>query len=139
MTRLGIDTAPVIYLVERHPVHGPVVREIVARAVAGDIALVTSVLTLTEVLTQPLRLGASEIAAAYCDVLLQSPDLIMVPIDEGIAQEAARLRAVHRLRTPDALQLAAARATGCAAFLTNDASLSRVDEIRVILVSDLMI
>lgn len=140
ITRLGIDSAPLIYLVERHPAYGPLVREIVARAVAGDLELVTSTLTLTEVLTHPIRIGAHEIAAVYREVLLRSPHLAVIPIDERVAEEAARLRAVHLLRTPDAIQLAATRVAGCGAFLTNDSDLSRAAaEISVVQLADLTI
>jgi predicted nucleic acid-binding protein len=139
-TRFGIDSAPLIYLVERHPVHGPVVREIVARAVAGELELVTSTLTLTEVLTHPIRIGAHEIATAYRDVLLRSPHLAVIPVDVRVAEDAARLRAIHRIRTPDAIQLAAARVAGCNAFLTNDSALSRAAaEIAVVQLADLTI
>ncbi len=43
--RLGVDTAPWIYFVERHPDHVDVMREIIRRAEAadGNLDLVTSV------------------------------------------------------------------------------------------------
>jgi predicted nucleic acid-binding protein len=46
------------------------------------------------------------------------------------------LRARHRLRTPNALQIAAALSVGCRAFLTNDASLGRMNELRVLGLDD---
>jgi predicted nucleic acid-binding protein len=53
--RLGIDTAPFIYFVERHPDYLGLMREIIRRIDAGEIEAVSSVVTLTEVLTHPLR------------------------------------------------------------------------------------
>jgi len=42
------------------------------------------------------------------------------------------LRALHRVRTPDALQLAAAMSERCSAFVTNDRALPAIEGLRVI-------
>ena len=44
----------------------------------------------------------------------------------------------YNIRLPDALQIAAALAAGCEAFLTNDGGLKRVSEIKVLVVSELV-
>ncbi|MCC5664290.1 hypothetical protein LC653_10260 [Nostoc sp. CHAB 5784] len=43
----------------------------------------------------------------------------------------------YNLQLPDALQVAAAIIAGCEAFLTNDAALKRVTELRVLVVCEL--
>ena len=50
----------------------------------------------------------------------------LLPIDRAVAEIAADVRARYRLRTPDALQVAAALSAGCEALVTNDTTLSRV-------------
>lgn len=60
-------------------------------------------------------------------------------IDPKIGQQAASLRVRYGLKLPDALQIATAIASNCQAFLTNDAQLQRVTELRVLLVSELEI
>ena len=45
---------------------------------------------------------------------------------------AAQLRAVTGARTPDALQLVAAIASGCKTFLTNDRRVPRVPGLQVV-------
>jgi predicted nucleic acid-binding protein len=55
VTKLAIDTAPLIYLIEDHLDFGKPVREVIQRAENGKLDLVTSILSLTEVLVQPLR------------------------------------------------------------------------------------
>src|ERR1035438_5453343 len=82
--------------------------------------MVTSFVTLIEVLVHPLREGRPELAEEYRNILLHSPALTAIPLDEGIAEEAAGLRARHNLRTPDAIQLATAIRSGASWFLTND-------------------
>jgi predicted nucleic acid-binding protein len=134
---LGLDSAPLIYLVERHPDFGPLVRQAIEQAEAGSLQLVTSSITLTEVLCFPFEQKAEEVAQAYRDILLNSPYLRLQPVDAETAEQAARLRAAYRLKTPDAIQLAAALQSGCDAFLTNDLSFRRVRELKPLILADL--
>jgi predicted nucleic acid-binding protein len=60
-----------------------------------------------------------------------------VAVSAQIAETAADLRAHYNLRTPDALHVATALAVQCDAFLTNDAAIRRVTELRVLLLDDL--
>ncbi len=137
--RLGIDTAPFIYFVERHPDYLGLMREIIRRIDAGEIEAVSSVVTLTEVLTHPLRFKNVSLAQRYRDVFYRSRNFRLLPIDAAIAEVAADLRARYNLRTPDALQLATAIRAGCDAFLTNDASLKKVTELKVLVLSELQL
>lgn len=136
--RLGFDTAPIIYFVEAHPRYGPVMLEVIRRVDAGELTGVTSVVTLIEVLTQPMKLGAVELQVQYKDLLVNTAFFETVDIDPEIAVLAATLRARYNLRTPDALQVAASISAGCEAFLTNDVGLRRLKELRVIVLDDLV-
>lgn len=138
LRHLGVDTAPFIYFIENHPSFASPIQSIIERAEAGEIKLVTSVLTLTEVLSQPLEKRAAGIADAYRAVLLKSPELSLRPIDRATAEQAAELRAAYRLKTADALQIATALQSGCEAFLTNDLELRRVREIPILCLNELV-
>lgn len=135
--RLGLDTAPFIYFVERKPAYVTLVREVVRRISTGALLGHTSVITLTEVLVQPLRFGNTMLAQRYRRFLSRSRNLSLEVITAGAAEQAADLRARYGLRTPDALQIAVALGAGCTAFLTNDAQLQRVAEIRVLVLDEL--
>jgi predicted nucleic acid-binding protein len=137
ITALGFDTAPLIYLVERHPAYVDIVREIIRRVDTGVMAGYSSVVTLTEVLTLPKRLGNTAMEQAYRDVLLHSRHFTLMHIDTAIAEQAAALRAHYTLRTPDALQIATVLHAGCQGFLTNDTALKRVTSLRVIVLDEL--
>ncbi|MCI5124431.1 MAG: type II toxin-antitoxin system VapC family toxin [Candidatus Electrothrix sp. AR5] len=95
-----------------------------------------SVITLTEVLVHPKRNGKIALEKEYRNLLQNSRNFELIPIDADIADRAAELRSRHNLRTPDALQIAATLSVGCEAFLTNDKQLKRVDEIHVIVLDD---
>lgn len=51
---------------------------------------------------------------------MSSPNLTVLSITAPIAQHAAELRATRNLKTPDAIQLAAALDHGTRALITND-------------------
>jgi predicted nucleic acid-binding protein len=64
-------------------------------------------------------------------LLATFPNLEWIAPDLAIADAAAQIRADHRLRTPDALQVATGIRSGATALLTNDLDLSRVTRIEV--------
>jgi predicted nucleic acid-binding protein len=137
VTRLGFDTAPIIYFVEAHPTYDALVTEIFQRVDDGTLTGVTSVISLCEVLIHPLRRGDAHLEQEYHNLLVGAANFQTLLINVDIAERAADLRARYNLRTPDALQIAAALDAGCQAFLTNDAALKRVTELQVLVLDEL--
>ncbi|GIV09262.1 MAG: motility twitching protein PilT [Fimbriimonadales bacterium] len=131
ISRLGLDTSPIIYFVEAHPRYDALLTPIFERIDQGVIEGVTSVITLVEVVVHPLRQGRHDLVERYRQLLLNSAHFEVVPISPEIALRAADLRAHYNLRTPDALQVATAIVNRCDAFLTNDATLQRVKELKI--------
>jgi len=138
VTKLGIDTSPIIYFVQSHPTYDVVVSAIFHQIAAGNIEAITSTLTLTDILSWPIQQGNPQLQAQYRTLLTTSPHFTLVNIDATVAETAAHLRAKYRLRTPDALQISAALTTGCQAFLTNDKDLRRVTELHIVVVDELL-
>ena len=95
------------------------------------IEAVSSVITLTEVLTRPVKLDNTRLEREYRDILLHSGEFRLLTITARIAESAAALRARYNLRTPDVFHVAASIDARCDAFLTNDAGIKRVTEITV--------
>jgi predicted nucleic acid-binding protein len=133
---VGLDTAPLIFYIEDHPIYGEILAPFFEAVEAGDTTLVTSTVTLLEVLVHPLRLGNESLAHRYNDILLSSPHISTVPVTPATAQLAAELRASERLKTPDAIQLATALTHRADAFLTNDRDFGDIDSLAVLRVSD---
>jgi predicted nucleic acid-binding protein len=134
---VGLDTGPLIYYIEEHPTFLDKIKPFFEAAERNEFRIVTSYVTLIEVLVHPLREGRPELAEEYRKIFLQSPALSAIPLDEGIAEEAAGLRARHNIRTPDAIQLATAIRAGASWFLTNDAELANFSEIPVLVLKQL--
>ena len=134
---VGLDTAPLIYFIERVPTYLELVRPFFAAVSRGEIRVVTSTVTLVEVLTQPLRLGADALTTRYREILLNSEGVSCIPVSSSIAVEAATLRSVYNLRTPDAIQIATVVSEGASAFLTNDRRLASLPTLKMVLLDQL--
>ena len=130
---VGLDTAPLIYFIENHPLYYPLVEPFFAAVERGEIEVVTSTLTLAEVLVHPYRRGNQALAQEYSDILLRARNVTTFPVSPEIAAEAARLRAMHGIRTPDAIQLATAHKSHAGSFLTNDEDLEKAAELQMLL------
>ena len=137
VSNLGFDTAPIIYFIEANPNYDPLVTDIFERVSQGQLFAFTSVVTLTEVLVQPISKSNRTLEQQYRQLLLFSPNFFTNSITPEIASRAAGLRAKYRLRTPDAFQIAAALESGCEAFLCNDKGLRRVTEINVLILDEI--
>jgi predicted nucleic acid-binding protein len=131
--RVALDTAPFIYFIEEHPDFVPLVAPVFEDVAAGRREVATSGLTLLEVLVVAYRAGNLALAERYEALLTRSRGVRLVEIGRGELRMAAQLRAVHpSVRTPDALQLAAALSAGCSAFVTNDRDLPALPGLRIL-------
>lgn len=137
--RLYIETAPLIYYVEEHPTYIARMDAIIEALDNSNLKAVSSVITLTEVLNQPMKTGDKKLEQEYRDILVNSGSYQLVAINVEIAEGAARLRAKYGLRTPDALHVASAIHRSCDAFLTNDTGIKRVTELPILILDELEI
>lgn len=135
----GVDTMLFIYHFENHPELGDPVGRFLERAEEGGARLVTSTITLMEILVVPKRHGFDSLCQRYRDLLAAFPNLDVLPIGPEVAEIAAGLRAAHPLRPPDALQLAAAIHGGAEAFVSEDRRLQRVSEIEVLTIEEALL
>ena len=136
VTRLGFDTAPLIYFVERHPAYIVLVREVFQQVDNGTIEGITGMISFAEVLVVPKRGNDKAMEEAYRDVLFNSHNFSTLPIDAGTADHAADIRSRYKVKLPDALQVATALEAGCEAFLTNDEALQAITDLRIIVLKD---
>jgi len=132
---VGVDTVIFIYFIEEHPQFLPLLEPLFREVDAGRRELVTSALTLLEVLVIPYRSGNQLLAERYEALFTQSRGLQMAEISREHLRAAAQLRAVTGIKTPDSLQLVAALAAGCNTFLTNDRHLPKLPGLRILQLS----
>lgn len=135
---VGLDTAPLIYFIEQNTAYLELVHAFFRAMNAGEFQVVTSTLTLTEVLVHPLRSNNLELTEQYRDILLDQENLAVMPVSVEVAEAAAQLRTTQNLRTPDAIQIATAMCGHAQFFLTNDADLASVPDLRVLVLDTLL-
>lgn len=133
---VGVDTTAFIYFIEAHPTYVPPLRPLFDAADREVLMIVTSAVTLLEVLVVPYRAGNQPLAQRYEALLTRGRGVVLREIDRPLLRAAAQLRAVAGVRTPDALQLAAALAEGCTTFVTNDRRLPALPGLRILLLGN---
>ena len=94
--------------------------------------VVTSILTLVETMVHPFRHDDTEPINDYQEILFNTTGLKTIAFSRNIAEEAARLRAFYKIRTPDAIQMATASSSGASVFLTNDIHLPSTSKLKVL-------
>lgn len=116
----GVDTMVLIYHLEAHETFGPAATELLQAAEDGRCRLVVSVLGRMETLVAPKRHGRDDLCRRYRELFDGFPNLDVVDVDADVVEIASDLRAIHDLRTPDAIHLATALHRGAEVFVTED-------------------
>ena len=129
---VGVDTSVFIYFIEEHPQFLSVVLPLFRAADEGRRDIVTSALTLLEVLVVPYRAGNRSLAERYEALLTRGRGVRLLDLSRDHLRAAAQLRAATGVKVPDALQLVAAIGAGCTTFVTNDRRLPAIPGIRVV-------
>ena len=129
--RVYLDANAFIYSVEKIEPYTSQLYPLWVAARAGQIQVLSSELTLLEVMVKPYRGKDRALEGSFRDLLLGSREVALSPVDLTVLDEAARLRALTGLKTPDAIHAATALLGGCALFVTNDAAFRRVPGLRV--------
>jgi len=114
---VGLDTAVFIYFIEEHPRFLPIVAPVFSAIASARLPAVTSGVTLLETLVIPFRSGNAALATRYEALLTRSRGMRFIDLDRPLLRSAAHLRARFSVRTPDALQIAAALSGGCRVYL----------------------
>jgi len=118
MSRVFWDTNLFIYLFESSGALSKQVASLRSRMLVRGDQLLTSAMTLGEVLVKPVQSGESKTADYYQKLITTTA--VLLPFEEKAALVYARLRADRSLRPPDAIQLACAASAGVDLFITND-------------------
>lgn len=135
---VGLDTSVFIYHLEDHPRYAPATEIIFHSLEEGKNRGITSFLTLMEILVKPKAEQLLEVARDYEYYLTTFPNLTLFPFELEIAKKASDLRAVSRVKTPDAIQLATAFHHGATGFLTNDRMFDKVTGLEIAILDKVM-
>ena len=132
-----IDANALIYTVERVEPYRTLLEPLWLAVEDREVTIVSSPLLLVEVLSKPMREGRLEIETQYRE-LFSTNAVRLQEASHSVFEDAARLRAITRLKTPDAIHAATALHANCALFVTNDSDFRRVQGLPVVVLADLL-
>lgn len=136
-SKIFLDTSFFIYLVESHPVYYPKIVSFVNESISNSSTFASSVLTYMEFCVLPIRMGRTELIDDF-EALLFSLNINLEEITLQTSRIACNLRAKYPfLKGMDALQLSSAIYGQCDIFLTNDAQLNRIEEIKTTMINNM--
>jgi len=118
MSRVFWDTNLFIYLFEDYGGLSKSVAQLRSKMLGRGDQLLTSTLTLGEILVKPAEKGDTELCTRYENAI--SIAAIMISFDLKAARIYAELRTQRSLKAPDAIQLACAASATVDLFVTND-------------------
>lgn len=135
---VALDTSVFIYQLEANARYLPITDAVFSWLEAPDSKAVTSTITMSELLVLPYRNSDDEMVDQFYGLLSTYPNLRWIAPTLEIADTAARFRALHRLRAPDALQAATAWQSGATGLITNDPVFERVDSFETLVLDRLL-
>ena len=123
MTRIFWDTNLFVYFFQDYGEESRRIHALRKRMIERGDELVTSTLTVAELMVKPERERRPDISNAYEKTLRESATI--VPFDLRSARNYARIRSnpTRKIAPADAIQLACAATAQVDLFLTNDAQL----------------
>jgi len=129
-----LDTNLFIYLIEENELYLNKVYNMLHFLEQNSYEIITSTLTLGEILTKPYKDNRLDLVKQYKDFF---SDMELIELNSEIASMFANIRAKYNIKTPDAVQLASAIYGNADLFVTNDDRLSRFEnnKCKVVLLS----
>ena len=122
MSRIYWDSMLFIYWLDDNPLFAKRVASIHTRMGERQDPLITSAVTLGEVLAGVYRKGPASRVGEVRDALLSLLSEV-VPFTADTADHYARIRGSMKIASPDAIHLACAASAATDLFLTNDKNL----------------
>jgi uncharacterized protein len=131
--RIAFDSSILIYQIERNPTYFPLSDVVFAWLALPTSQAFTSTIVMTEVLVPAYRKLDQQLADNFYELLSTFTNLEWIPVDLEVADLAARVRARHNLRTPDAVHAATAIRSQASAFVTNDPIFTRIPDFEALI------
>jgi len=121
--RIYLDANAFIAYAEDYPQFGSVLENLFRNLETNDIEIVTSELTVAELLVAPLRERRNDLVQEYEELTAPRPNFRRIPVSLGILRLSAQMRAHLGLKLPDAIHVATGTAEGCKIMVSEDARL----------------
>lgn len=137
--RIYLDANIWIYALENVAEYRVALTSLFRSARERSLTIITSELTLAEILVRAIREGDVAKQTAYTEAITATNNITAVPISRVILLEAAKVRGNTKLKLPDAIHAASAIASSCTTFLTSDKQFRTVKGLHTLLMSQIPI
>lgn len=124
MARVYLDSCIVIYLIEGSAEIQAAIRSALQAPEDNPLTICYSDLTRLECRVGPLQRTDEDLLGLF-DLFFLGSDVERTPLTTEVFDLATELRAKYRLKTPDAIHLAAALTGECQELWTNDSRFSK--------------
>ena len=135
--QVALDTSIFIYQLEGNSRYAAFTDEVFSWLERPGNRAITSTIVMTEILVQPYRNSDQQRVDEFYVQLSRYPNLERIAPSLDIADRAAQLRALHRLKTPDALLAATAIHASATGLITNDAVFERIPSFEALVLEQL--
>jgi len=135
---IGLDSQIFISHFGNNPLFKPLTMTLFNLMEQGEIIGVTSILSILEIIVKPKEKEESHLVTEYKFLLTTFPNLVVGGVDEDVVDLAASLKAKYSLDTTVAIQLATAKLYDANCFMTNNQNLIKIEEIKVIITSNIL-
>lgn len=132
-----LDTMVLIYLFEDHPRYGAMCEGLFQKMEDGEFAGIVTPITMAEIMVKPLRSGRPDIGDRYQSAVRNAPNVKICGLSWQTGVMAGALRAKHNGSLPEMFQVACAIEHG-GVLVTNDREMKRVEDVRVVLLDDML-
>ncbi len=119
-----LDTNLFIYLIEENELYLNKVHNLLDFLEKNGYEIITSTLTLGEILTKPYKENRMDLVETYKDFF---SEIRLVELNSETASLFAKVRADYKIKTLDAVRLASAVYSKADLFVTNDDGLSKFE------------
>jgi len=133
-----LDTNIIIYSVEKIEPYWTFLKPLWNAAQQGQFGLTSSELVILETLVKPRKDADHVLESTFRQILCASREMMLLPIDMKILDHGASLRAIHGLKSPDAIHAATGLSAACTLFLTNDPAFKRINQLPVVVLRDII-
>lgn len=132
--RVAVDTNIFVYFLTRESSFHLKAVELFETITKQKISLITSNITITEILSHNAPIDQIKLLEKE---FFHIPDIQITEVSNDIAIDAARLKREHRFSLADSIQMATALHAKAKAFITNDETLKKFKELKIILLKEL--
>ncbi len=133
-----IDTAPLIYFIEKHSKYFSIVENIFRKADRNEITLIFTPVTLAECLVLPIKKNLEDLKKKYMECMTIGKGSFFVLMDQSTSIKTGEIRAKYNFTLGDAMQIACAIETRCDCMISNDLELKRTTEIEVLVLDEFL-